>query len=80
MENRKNESKKGGEVINGSNRFRKRKGNFKKLTDIPAKLEKEQDKMTIFFPAGHELNRRFIQGKQNNHKGSIFPLGKKLYS
>lgn len=53
---------------------------IKKLTDIPAKLEKEQDKMTILFPAGHELTRRFIQGKQNNHKGSIFPLGKKLYN
>jgi len=33
---------------------------IKKLTDIPAKLEKEQDKMTILFPAGHELTRRFI--------------------
>ena len=52
----------------------------KKLTDIPAKFEKEQDKMRIFFPAGHELARRFIQGKQNNHKGSIFPLEKKLYN
>jgi len=52
----------------------------KKLADIPAKLEKEQNKMTIFFPAGHELARRFIQGKQDNHKCSIFPLGKKLYS
>jgi len=51
-----------------------------KLTDIPAKLEKEQNKMRIFFPAGHELARRFIQGKQNNHKGSIFPLEKKLYN
>ena len=53
---------------------------IKKLADIPAKLEKEQNKMTIFFPAGHELARRFIQGKQNNHKSSIFPLEKKLYS
>jgi len=52
----------------------------KKLTDIPAKFEKEQDKMRIFFPAGHELARRFIKGKQDNHKGSIFPLEKKLYS
>jgi len=52
----------------------------KKLTDIPAKFEKEQDKMRIFFPAGHELARRFIEGKQDNHKGSIFPLEKKLYS
>ena len=52
----------------------------KKLTDIPAKFEKEQHKMKIFFPAGHELARRFIQGKQNNHKGSIFPLEKKLYN
>ncbi|MEA3485889.1 MAG: transposase [Candidatus Aerophobetes bacterium] len=52
----------------------------KKLTDIPAKFEKEQNKMTIFFPAGHELTRRFIQGKQDNHKSSIFPLEKKLYS
>ena len=52
----------------------------KKLADIPAKLEKEQNKMTIFFPAGHELARRFIRGKQDNHKCSIFPLGKKLYS
>ncbi|MFQ5836158.1 MAG: transposase [bacterium] len=52
----------------------------KKLTDIPAKFEKEQDKMRIFFPAGHELARRFIQGKQDNHKGSIFPLEKKLYN
>lgn len=52
----------------------------KKFADIPAKLEKEQNKMTIFFPVGHELARRFIQGKQDNHKGSIFPLEKKLYS
>ena len=52
----------------------------KKLTDIPAKFEKEQHKMRILFPAGHELARRFIQGKQNNHKGSIFPLEKKLYN
>jgi len=52
----------------------------KKLTDIPAKFEKEQGKMRIFFPAGHELARRFIQGKQDNHKGSIFPLEKKLYN
>ena len=52
----------------------------KKLTDIPAKFEKEQDKMRIFFPADHELARRFIQGKQDNHKGSIFPLEKKLYN
>lgn len=50
-----------------------------KLTDIPAKFEKEQQRMRIFFPAGHELARRFIQGKQDNHKGSIFPLEKKLY-
>jgi len=34
-----------------------------KLTDIPAKFEKERHKMRIFFPAGHELARRFIQGK-----------------
>jgi len=52
----------------------------KKLTDIPAKFNKEQDKMRIFFPAGHELARRFIQGKQDNHKSSIFPLDKKLYN
>jgi len=52
----------------------------KKLTDIPAKFEKEQGKMRVFFPAGHELARRFIQGKQDNHKGSIFPLEKKLYN
>jgi hypothetical protein len=52
----------------------------KKLTDIPAKFEKEQHKMRIFFPAGHELARRFIQGKQDNHKGSVFPLEKKLYN
>jgi len=52
----------------------------KKLTDIPAKFEKEQQRMRIFFPAGHELARRFIQGKQDNHKGSIFPLEKKLYN
>jgi len=35
----------------------------KKLTDIPAKFEKEQQRIRIFFPAGHELARRFIQGK-----------------
>ncbi|MEA1964585.1 MAG: transposase [Candidatus Aerophobetes bacterium] len=52
----------------------------KKLADIPAKFEKEQNKMKIFLPAGHELARRFIQGKQDNHKSSIFPLEKKLYS
>jgi len=52
----------------------------KKLADIPAKLEKEQQRMRIFFPAGHELARRFIQGKQNSHKGSILPLEKKLYN
>jgi len=52
----------------------------KKAVDIPAKLEKEQDKMTIFFPAGYGLARRFIQGKRDNHKSSIFPLGKKLYN
>ena len=52
----------------------------KKLSDIPAKFEKEQHRMRIFFPAGHELARRFIQGKQDNHKGSIFPLEKKLYN
>jgi len=52
----------------------------KKFADIPAKYEKEQDKMKIFFPAGHELARRFIQGKQDNHKGSVFPLEKKLYN
>ncbi|MQY59416.1 MAG: transposase [Clostridia bacterium] len=51
-----------------------------KLTDIPAKFEKEQQRMRILFPAGHELARRFIQGKQDNHKGSIFPLEKKLYN
>ncbi len=51
-----------------------------KLTDIPAKFEKERQRMKIFFPAGHELARRFIQGKQNNHKGSVFPLEKKLYN
>jgi len=27
--------------------------------------------MRIFFPAGHELARRFIQGKQDNHKGTL---------
>jgi hypothetical protein len=52
----------------------------KKLADIPAKFEKEHNKMTIFFPAGHELARRFVQGKQDNHKSSIFPLEKKLYT
>jgi len=52
----------------------------KKLADIPAKFEKEQSKMIIFSPAGHELARRFIQGKQDNHKSSVFPLEKKLYS
>jgi len=52
----------------------------KKLADIPAKFEKEQQRMRIFFPPGHELARRFIQGKQNSHKGSIFPLEKKLYN
>jgi len=51
-----------------------------KLTDIPAKFEKEQQRMKILFPSGHELARRFIQGKQNNHKGSVFPLEKKLYN
>lgn len=51
----------------------------RKLSDIPAKFEKEQDKMRILFPAGHELARRFIQGKRNNHKDSIFPLERKLY-
>jgi len=51
-----------------------------KLTDIPAKFEKEQQRMKILFPAGHELARRFIQGKQNNHKGSVFPLEKKLHN
>ena len=51
-----------------------------KLTDIPAKFEKERERMKIFFPAGHELARRFIQGKQDNHKGSLFPLEKKLYN
>jgi hypothetical protein len=51
-----------------------------KLTDIPAKFEKEQNRMRIFFPAGHELARRFIQGKQDNHKGTLFPLEKKLYN
>jgi len=50
-----------------------------KLTYIPAKFEKEGERLKIFFPAGHELARRFIQGKQDNHKGSIFPLEKKLY-
>jgi len=52
----------------------------KKLTDIPAKFEKEQNRMKIFFPAGHELARRFIQGKQDNHKSNLFPLQKKLYN
>ena len=52
----------------------------KKLADIPAKYEKEQGKVKIFFPSGHELARRFIQGKQDNHKGSTFPLKKKLYN
>jgi len=52
----------------------------KKLADIPAKFEKERNKMKIFLPVGHELARRFIQGKQDNHKSSIFPLKKKLYS
>ncbi|MEA1963658.1 MAG: hypothetical protein U9O41_00785 [Candidatus Aerophobetes bacterium] len=52
----------------------------KKLSDIPAKFEKEQNKMRIFFPAGHELARRFIHGKQDNHKGGVFPLEKKLYN
>ncbi len=52
----------------------------KKLTDVLAKSEKEQDKMRIFFPSGHELARRFIEGKQDNHRGSIFPLEKKLYN
>lgn len=47
-----------------------------KLTDIPAKFEKKRHKMRILFPAGHELARRFIQGKQNNHKKSVFPLEK----
>jgi len=51
-----------------------------KLTDIPAKFEKERERMKIFFPAGHELARRFIQGKQDNHKGSLFSLEKKLYN
>jgi len=52
----------------------------KKLTDIPAKFERQQGQMRLLFPAGHELARRFIQGKQDNHKGSIFPLEKKLYN
>ena len=52
----------------------------KKLTDIPAKFEKEQGQMRLLFPVGHELARRFVQGKQDNHKGSIFPLEKKLYN
>ena len=52
----------------------------KKLSDIPAKFEKEQQRMKIFFPAGHELARRFIQGKQNNHKGTLFLLEKKPYN
>lgn len=52
----------------------------KKLAGISAKFEKEQGKMIIFFPAGHELARRFIQRKQDNHKGSVFPLEKKLYN
>jgi len=51
-----------------------------KLTDIPAKFEKKQNRMRIFFPAGHELARRFIQGKQDNHKATLFPLEKKLYN
>jgi hypothetical protein len=45
----------------------------KKLTDIPAKFEKEQQRMRIFFPAGHELARRLIQGKQDNHKDALSP-------
>ncbi len=52
----------------------------RKLTDIPAKFEKEQNKMILLFPAGHELARRFVQGKQDNHKGSVLPLQKKLYN
>lgn len=51
-----------------------------KLTDIPAKFEKEGERLKILFPAGHELARRFIQGKEDNHKGSVFPLEKKLYN
>ena len=51
-----------------------------KLTDIPAKFEKEQNRLKIFFPAGHELARRFIQGKQDNHKATLFPLEKRLYN
>ena len=51
----------------------------KKLADIPAKLEKEQNKMTIFFPAGHELARRFIRGKQDNHKCSIFLVEQSIF-
>jgi len=43
-----------------------------KLTDIPAKFEKERHKMRILFPAGHELARRFIQGKEDNHKATLF--------
>ena len=31
-----------------------------KLTDIPVKFEKEQNRMRIFFPAGHELAQRFV--------------------
>lgn len=42
-----------------------------KLTDIPAKFEKEQQRMRILFPAGHELARRFIQGKEDNHKAAL---------
>jgi len=34
-----------------------------KLTYIPAKFEKEGERLKIFFPAGHELARRFIQEK-----------------
>ena len=51
-----------------------------KLTDIPAKFEKERHKMRTLFQAGHELARSFIQGKEDNHKGSVFPLEKKLYN
>jgi len=43
-----------------------------KLTDIPAKFEKEQQGMRILFPAGHELARRFIQGKKTITKVVFF--------
>lgn len=51
-----------------------------KLTDIPAKFEKEHKRLRIYFPAGHELARRFIERKENNHKSTLFPLEKKLYN